>query len=518
MPLILAVAGCTTPKALTDSELARSSSDYWKSLGQQVKQASAPVSLDRAVAIAIQNNLEFRVHALEAAIATGNRQLATINMLPSLTYQAGYRQRSNVLASSSMSVLTGTVSLVPSTSSEDKGHTDALAFGWNVLDFGLQYYRAKEYGQQTLIAEEERRKAVQAITRDVVYYWWMAKGYDEIQPDIEATRGELEDALRNANALAKQRLNNPADFLEYNKALYLIMKRMDRLVLEMNQARNELARLMGLPAGMPLRLADSLAPLDGVVFPDASLRQWQTAALMYRPEMRQAQYHSRIAEIQSDSFWLGLLPGLQLGYGGYRDSNSFLVNNNWSEYSTQLSWNLMKLATIPSARKLQKLSKELAEDQVRLQATAVLSQVAVAMNAVRYSDHSSCVSRNLADVDNQRLGIMNARAGAAVLDHLSLIRAKVDNLLLRAEQVTDRADEQRARATLLASVGVGIAPESFESGDVDVVAQDLRNWWQTGLTTHMQDVMEKAKSALPRSARDETSISLANAKESELCL
>lgn len=491
------LAGCTTPRALTDKELADSGAAYWKGLQKAAGEASAPMPLDRALALALQNNLEFRMHALEAAVATGNRQIASMSMLPSLTAQAGYRDRNNNLASSSENVFTGTTSLVPSVSSQRRSDSESLTLGWNVLDFGLQYVRARQYGQQALIAQEERRKSIQNISRDVVFYWWMAKGYDEIQPEIESTRKELEDALRNANSLAQLRLNNPIDFLEYNKALFLIMKRLDRLLLDMNQARSELARLLGLPAGVALQLQDSPVPLDTVALPDATLAQWQMAALMYRPEMREALYRARISREEAASFWLGLMPALQLGYGLNRDSNKYLVNSQWQEFSTQLSWNLMRLATIPAGRKLQKLNSELAQDQAKLQATAVLSQVTMAVSAVRFSNHSSCISRNLAKVDSDRLSIIDAKASAAVIDRLTLIRAKVDNLLLRAEEATDRADYQRARATLLASVGIGIVPDSLKGHDIDGVMEEMRSWWKDGMSPQLKRILDGSAQALP---------------------
>lgn len=514
----LMLAGCTAPRALSDKELAAQGSTFWAGLQESAQQATTPVTLDRAIALALQNNLEFRVHALESAIATGNRQLASVSMLPALTAQAGYHDRNNVLASSSENIANGTVSLVPSTSSQMRGHTESLIVGWNMLDFGLQYFRARQYGEQAFIAEEERRKAIQTITRDVVYYWWMARGYEELQPEIEATQQELEQALRSANSLAQQRLNNPVDFLEYNKALYLIMKRLDRLVLEMNQARSELARLLGLPAGIPLKLSDSDTPLNSLVLPDISLEQWQMAALVYRPEMRQALYRARISREEAASFWLGLLPAMQVGYGSYHDSNAFLINNNWNEFSAQVSWNLMRLATIPAGRKIQKLNRELAQEQARLQAAAVLSQVAIAASAVRFADHSACISRNLAEVDSKRLAIIRAKAGAAVIDRLSLIRAKVDNLLLRAEQATDTADYQRARASLLASVGIGIAPDHFSSGELAAVEEDLRGWWQNGVSARVQEAMTLANKNVALPAPDASKAPVGGIEESELCL
>lgn len=489
----LLLAGCTAPRALDKDELAASSRGYWSSLQAGARDAGDALTLERAMAIAMRNNIEFRLRALEGAIATGNRQLATMSMLPTLTAQAGYRLRNNLSASSSQNIYTGAVSLASSTSTERELQTTTLSASWNFLDFGLQYFRAREYGEQALIAQEERRRMMQDIAREVVYYWWMARGHDAIRPDLEATRVALEEALRQSEEIAEKRLRDPVEVLEYRKALFLIMKRLDRLVLDMSQARNELARLLNLPAGMPLQLAGDEVPLSNLRLPAGSLEAWQMAALVHRPELRQAQYRTRIAGHQARAFWLEVLPAPQLGYGLYSDSNRFLVHNDWQEFSAQLSLNLLRLAAAPSARKLRRLNQEMAQEREKLQATAVLSQVAVAVNAVRHADHSFCVSRNLANVDNSRIELLRSRQATATLDRLSFIRARVDNLLLRAEQVTDEADYHRARSLLLGSVGVGIVPDAFRSGEVDAVAQDLRAWWASGLSAHMDQVMAEAR-------------------------
>lgn len=497
---MLLLAGCTAPRVLNNDEITDRGRGYWTRLQAGAASAREPLTLERAMAVALRNNIEFRLRSLDAAIATGNRRLASLSMLPTLTAQAGYRLRSNLAASSSQNIYTGAVSLASSTSTERETETTTLAVSWNFLDFGLQYFRAREYGEQALIAEEERRRMQQDIAREVVYYWWMARGYDEVRPELEATRVALEEALRQSEEIAERRLRDPVEVLEYRKALFLIMKRLDRLVLEMNQARNELARLLNLPAGMRLELAGEEMPLAELALPPATLQEWQMAALFHRPELRQAQYRTRIADAQARALWLELLPAPQIGYGRYSDSNRFLVFGDWNEFSAQVSWNLMRLAGAPAARKLRRLNQESAREREQLQATAVLSQVAVAVNSVRYADHSFCVSRNLAEVDNRRLEMLQTRLAAATLDRLSLIRARVDNLLLRAEQVADQADYQRSRSMLLGAVGVGIVPERFSADDEEAVARDLGEWWRSGLAQRMTVVVGEAREQLSRIA------------------
>ena len=95
--------------------------------------------------------------------------LSTFDMLPKMAAEAGYVTRSNVSASSSESVLSGTTSLEPSTSQDRNRRVADLTMVWNVLDFGVSYVTAKQQSDQRWIAEERRRKVIHTIVQEVCY-------------------------------------------------------------------------------------------------------------------------------------------------------------------------------------------------------------------------------------------------------------------------------------------------------------------------------------------------------------
>lgn len=121
---VVLLAACASPKPLKREELVEEGRDYLARRTAEAGSLPPGWTLDAAVRRALTSHLDYRISRLEAAIATGNRKLASLDMLPQLVAEAGYRQRSNVQASVSESVDTGNVSLVPSTSSEQDS-TDA---------------------------------------------------------------------------------------------------------------------------------------------------------------------------------------------------------------------------------------------------------------------------------------------------------------------------------------------------------------------------------------------------------
>ena len=83
---------------------------------------------------------------------------------------------SNYSGGTSISIVTGQETLSASTSEERSHLLGGADFSWNILDFGVSYYRARQQADQFLIAEERRRKVVQNLLQDVRAAYWRASG------------------------------------------------------------------------------------------------------------------------------------------------------------------------------------------------------------------------------------------------------------------------------------------------------------------------------------------------------
>jgi outer membrane protein TolC len=492
--LILSVSGCITPKALTQKDIAQAGRERLAEFESRRQTLGDGISLPEAMSWAMERNLSLRAESLERAIAVQNRKLATAGMLPSIAAQAGYRWRDNVAASSSQNVTTGVQSLVPSTSSERTGITSQLEASWNVLDFGLAWVRARSEGDKVFIAEESRRRMSQQIALDVAYAWERAATFQRVEPTLRSIRLDVSRALAKLDRIEASGLTDKVGLLESRTSLLLVLKRMDAQVLQMDQARDELSRLLGLPAGEPIRLdnGDGAALLQ---MPQADLRAWQYAALLNRPEVRQVLYAKRNAERNTYRRMLEQFPSLLIKFGTNYDSNQFLVNNQWEDASASLSLNLLKLATIPINHRLSKIEKEQAEIQAELQVAAVLSQVAIAHKAVVSSMRQACLGEELKKTSEQRLSLLDARYKMASLDELSLVRARVDDLLLTIEHDLGDLDAHHAMLLMMQSIGIGMWPEKI-SGSDDEKTQKIAKWLQGGMTEAVGKELNAAENEL----------------------
>lgn len=454
------------------------------------------LTLAEAMAWAMDNNLNIRAEALERTMAGNSRRLARMSMLPSLTAQAGYRSRDNLLASRSASVATGATSLVPSTSTDRSSETASLELSWNVLDFGLAWLRARHEGDRVHIATEARRRMSYQVALEVVSAWDRALAYQRLAPALEATRADVAAALRQTDVIARSRLRDPVDVLDFRSALLLVLKRMDSLSLQLNQSRDELTRLLGLPAGTPLQLEEgSGLAVDGL--PAAELRHWQYVALHNRPEIRQSLYGKRMAERGGLRRTVEQFPALLLRYGANYDSNSYLVNNEWQDTSVTLSMGLMRLASLPLQRRAAAVERQQAENQADLQAVVVLAQVAIAEKELKHARRAACLGDALASTSNERLGLLEVRARAAAIDGLSLVRARVDNLLVRLEQEVAAADARRAMLMMAQSVGIGAMPDSIGAAAGAERVAAVNAWLGSGFPGQARQQLDRVLKELP---------------------
>jgi outer membrane protein TolC len=133
-------------------------------------------------------NLDQRAKLMDEAVARSDLDLANIDLLPKVLANAGYVHRNNVEASSSTSILTGRQSLEPSTSSDQLRRSADLTLSWNILDFGVSYFAARQQADRTLIVEEQRRKIVHVMFQDIRRAYWRAAGAQLLSREVRATR------------------------------------------------------------------------------------------------------------------------------------------------------------------------------------------------------------------------------------------------------------------------------------------------------------------------------------------
>lgn len=456
---------------------------------------SGPLTLHEAMARAVKYNLEARLRVMEHALSQQQLDLAKFDLLPRMAADAGYVGRDNINAASSESVITRRQSLEPSTSQDRDRRVADLNVVWNVLDFGVSWIGAKQQADRTLIAQERRRKVVHNIIQDVRSAYWRAVAAERLLGRIDQLASRIQRAQASSAELGGRAVSDPVESLTYRRGLLDALRQLEAQRRELALARTELATLINLAPGTPLRLAPGGGAVShgGIQLPAAKMEE---LALNFRPELREEDYQARISRAEAQKALLSLLPGLQLSAGAHFDSNSFLVNSNWADYGLKVTWNLVRLLSGPATVAAAEAAEDVAVARRRALSMAVLAQVHVAranyQDALRQFRNAS----QLEALDRQILSQLRNRASAGAGGELPIIQAELASLVSSMRRDLAYADVSNAYGRLFVTVGADPLPLSLEAMDVKSLARLIASTeagWARGQIGARADVVAQAK-------------------------
>ncbi|MBU2710123.1 TolC family protein [Zooshikella harenae] len=491
---LLTLGGCVvTPEPINPEKTAqRVMNDIDQMFKEQIP-VSGEVSLYEAMARAVKYNIDHRLKMLSQVVKNRELDLSKYDLLPRLAASAGYKHRDNENASNSFSVSRGVESLETSTSQDKELWTAQAQVVWNVLDFGVSYLRQQQHADKVLIAEEQRRKVVQNIVQEVRQAYWRVVAAQEIEQNLHSAIRDIENALNTARRMKTDGLQRPIQTLEYRRDLLKtyrgLLKKSDELAL----AKADLARLMNLSPGTYYRVMPMPRKESSFTFNVQQLTSLQLAALRYRPELREMDYNARIVEKEGTIAKLELLPGLSFTLGGYYDDNSFLLNQSWAEAGVQVSYDLVKLATIPDVNALQDSRNKLVNLQRRALSSAILAQMELAVRSYLIAKKDYELSLSATDIENQRYRQYRAQGDTGMTARLELTQAKADMLLASLDQHFQYAQMQSQFGLILNSIGIDPLPQVVASHNLPALTSTMKRYFQEQLPKQLQEVLVEAK-------------------------
>lgn len=475
-------AGCAVrPVAISDHDHLKRAAEDQRRLFDDQDPVSEPLTLHAAIARALKYNMDYRTRLMEEAAALGQAELANYDMLPKLTAAAGYSTRTNDAFGYGFTP-TGSISTLPSAASERTHSYNSLSFSWNVLDFGLSYLRAKQLADQSLISEERRRKAAENLIQDVRSAWWRVEAAQRLLPESDVLLAEVDQTAARARLIEARKLLPPLQIVAYKRSLLDLEQQISLRRQELVQAKAELAQLLNLRPGLEYTVA---APtiLDPTP-PDltANIAVLEQIAVSNRPELREEGYRERINSLEGDKALLSLLPSLSVDTGTNYDSNKYLVNNRWSSSGINLSWNLMRLVSLPS--QLRSIDATAQVDQTRRLATtvAVLGQTRLAAIRYRLLTQELAIWDDAVNDDIRIIGYLNASKTVGLETELELIRAKARGMISRINRDLVYASVQSAVGRIYNSIGIDTLTLDGEARDsmrlAQALEQTIENWEQ----------------------------------------
>src|SRR6186997_1181419 len=456
------LAGCAVTTAPLDpAERERLGQDARDQLFAGQEAFARPLTLEDATARAIKYQAEHRQRRMEEAAAAAQLDVAQFDLLPRFMANAGYSTRNNEAFGFGVTP-DGTITTTPSAAQEKTIRTGSVGVAWNLLDFGVSYFRAKQLSDQKLIAEERRRKAVQTLVHDVRIAWWRAEAAQRLLPEADRLLGEIDQAIEKTRLVEQSRLLPPVQTATLRRALLDLAQQIALRRQELAQAKVELAALINSPPGVELRVASPESEARDVPDLTTDIEKLEALALSQRPEMAEEGYRARISADEARKAMVGILPNVSLNAMGNYDSNRFLVNNNWYSLGLNVAFNLTKVFSIPAMNRSEEAQKRADDARRQAMAMAVLAQTRIA--AVRYSlvADEFMVWDEAARDDDLIVQHLASSESAGIDNELEVVRARARAMASHINRDLAYANVQAVIARLYNSIGYDIVPREDE--------------------------------------------------------
>ncbi len=354
--LCAVLGGCAvTTQPLDSAERQRLATETRQRMFEGQEQTAAPLTLGEATARAIKYQGEHRQRRMEEAAAAAQMDVAKWDLLPKLMLNAGYTWRNNDAFGFGFSP-DGTIATNPSASQERTHTTSSIGLAWNLLDFGVSYFKARQFSDQKLIAEERRRKAVQTLMHDVRVAWWRAEAAERLLPAADRLLAEIEQAIDKTRHIEARKLLPPVQVATLRRALLDLNQQIAFRRQDLAQARIELAALINSAPGEELHVASPQGTRE-VLDLTADLDKLEVLALEPRPELAEEGYRARISADEARKSLVALLPNLSLDLSRNHDTNKFLLNSTWTSAGVNVAFNLVKAFSLPALNRSEKAQR-----------------------------------------------------------------------------------------------------------------------------------------------------------------
>ncbi len=478
----LLLSGCASVAPMTlDPQLLQAQVQTDRSAAQQgVEPIQGAISLEEAIARGLKYNLDRRARMMEEAIAFKQWDVSRYDMLPKLVASAGYSSRSEYSTSRAVDSVTGQPSLANPFISSDKNHTASdLNLTWNVLDFGLSYYGAKQNADRAMIALERRRKAMHMLIQDVRSAFWRTASAQKLRVEVKAAIALAEDAVSDARKAEAERLRSPLDALRYQRQLLENLRLLEAIDQELSTARVELANLINAPLALDLKVSEPSEVL-GQRLLQLPVEAMEDVAIARNGELREQFYNTRIVSEETRKVMLRMFPNLSLNYGPKYDNDRFLVHDNWNAAGAQLSFNLLNLLTLPSQKRLAEAGVALADQRRVSTQMAILAQVHIARlqyaNAVQQFQRSDAIW-SIDDKISQHVANREQAQTLSKLDRVANHTAAILSLLRRYQSLAQaHAASSKLQATLGMEPEIGSVQDLSLAELQTLIAVALKRW------------------------------------------
>lgn len=469
----LIITSCAfKPKPIKNEEInQRVASDNQKIYANQ-EPVQKRLRLSDAIARAVKYNLDYKTEVLEASSALLGYRAAFSEMFPNFNVSGNRIKRNN------LNLQLSPDKQFDSTSQDKNRNVYNLDLSWNLLDLGVSYYESKVKADEYQISKEKQKQILARLTSDVRKYYWQAFAHQIISEEIDSIQGDINEAIEYSDKAVKDKIADIQQSLLYQRTLLDKYNDLLQTSTGLSEAKYKLYGLMNLPLNSNFKFIANpnfekdILPKN---FP-RKLSELEQLSLYNRPELREADYKSRISLNEVYKARARMLPGIEISLTDNYDSNSFLVNNKWREISYGLTWNLIKLvANYQKSMEMRERTK-LVEMQRLALAASIISQVGVSISSYQELLRQFATRKRLFQTNNTLEDVEKKKYISNLSHKLKLIEAKVYALETRAKMFLTFSNLQAAAGDLLYSIGYNpVSGININESSIEEISSKIAN-------------------------------------------
>lgn len=450
--LLILLAGCIQSAYNLDLTRWEHAQNELEQLYQDIEPPETPLTLNDILAIALRRNLDLFVKQYEAVIEHETITREALRMLPSLNINMENSGRSNLLASTSTSLVPGVPPAPLSTSTDSHKYTWDATLIWSLLDFGISYYRAREEANKALIKDLEYKRLQQNLVLNVLKQYWkaiIAKKALDVGKTID-TKIQKQKAVLQSEVEA--RVLSRIVGLNLEHRLLTTQLQMRNYIADYLNAKAELANLMALPPGIEFELADPDLefPLENIGSLDCLINM----ALQNRPELYGLDVEEKNSEEEVRVNIINLLPQISPFATDSHDANSFLLHKYWGTAGIRLAWDLLQTPLKLKNLTIIQMQKELARKKRLTLSMGILVQVQISFLLFHEALEKYRISKELMQNDAEIVRVLNLAQQYGAYAMADILNYEVDALNSEIEALKTFAEMSVALEQLNNAMGL----------------------------------------------------------------
>ncbi|HKW98068.1 MAG TPA: TolC family protein [Bryobacteraceae bacterium] len=417
-----------------------------------------PLSLRDAVRVALDHNQSLEAVSEGGRAAAARVKQANGGWLPRLNYAETWTRSDNpvfvfgsLLTQHQFTEQNFALSTL-NTPNALNNFQSQLSLDQTIYDAGHVRSAVRAAHLMEAASGEDQRRVEHDVIADVVRaYYAVVLSEENLAAGRKAVRSAEAD-LKRAEAVRATGMSTDVDVLSIRVHLAAVTEQQIRRGADRDVARAALNDVLGQPLEALYTLTTALTKADTG---DRSLEQYEREALDHRPEARQANLNTQLAETQATAARSNLLPQVGVHADIERDRQQFAGRSggNWLA-SVSLQWNLFNGFRDKSHIEETKHLLRSSEAVQSRAGSAIRLEVRRAWADLRAATERIEVAQAAADEARESLRITQNRYAAGLNNVTDLLRNETAVLEAETRYLAAISDQRVAAAMLERAAGV----------------------------------------------------------------